>query len=138
MSATTMEGTCLCGAVTIRADANSEVEACHCGMCRQWGGGPFFSIHCGPETRISPADQVTEYASSDWAARGFCKNCGTHLYYRLMSGDGYAIPAGLFQNQDAFKFTTEIFIDKKPAYYEFANATRTLTEEEVFAQYAPK
>ncbi len=29
------------------------------------------------------------------------------------------------------------FIDKKPAYYDFANSTNTLTEAQVFEKYAP-
>ena len=138
MNGKSMEGSCLCGAVSITTHAMEEVEACHCGMCRQWGGGPYLSINCGSHTRISGTDHVTEYASSEWATRAFCKTCGTHLYYHLRSAGSYAIPAGLFRDQDALELTTQIFIDRKPAFYEFANTTRMLTEAEVFAQYAPK
>tara|TARA_R110002033_G_scaffold145020_1_gene182861 strand:+ start:2845 stop:3033 length:189 start_codon:yes stop_codon:yes gene_type:complete len=36
------QGHCLCGAITITAtQAVSHVDACHCRMCRRWGGGPF-------------------------------------------------------------------------------------------------
>lgn len=138
MTATSMEGNCLCGAVSITATSNCEVDACHCGMCRQWGGGPYLSIESGADTRISGADHIAEYASSEWATRGFCKTCGTHLYYRLKDSDGYALPAGLFRNQDDLKLTKQIFIDRKPPFYEFANTTQMLTEEQVYAQYAPK
>ena len=43
-SADTIErrGHCLCGKVSITAtNASSDVGACHCKMCRCWGGGPF-------------------------------------------------------------------------------------------------
>jgi hypothetical protein len=36
-----------------------------------------------------------------------------------------------------FEFTEQIFIDRKPAYYDFANQTVTLTEAEVLAKFAP-
>lgn len=138
MEANIMQGNCLCGAVTIQAQAVSEVDACHCGMCRQWGGGPFLSVQCGPDTTFSGADNIAEFDSSDWACRGFCRNCGTHLYYFLKPAKSYAIPVGLFKDQEEFLFTEQIFIDKKPAYYEFANRTENLTEAEVYEKYAPK
>jgi hypothetical protein len=132
-----MQGRCLCGAVTIDAPANLDLNACHCGMCRRWGSGPFFSFHGGSDLRISGAEHITAYRSSEWAERAFCRNCGTHLFYRLLPANDHELAAGLFQDGAAFRFREEIFIDSKPAYYEFANATTRLTEAEVFAKYAP-
>jgi hypothetical protein len=133
-----MEGKCICGAVSITANDATDVSVCHCGMCRRWGGGPLLAIHCGADVEIAGADDVTVFNSSDWAERGFCKGCGTHLFYRLKANNEYFIPAGLFQDQADFKIKGQIFIDKKPSYYEFANETPALTEEEVFELYAPK
>ena len=48
------------------------------------------------------------------------------------------MPAGLFTDLEGrFELTHQIFIDHKPAFYEFANPTRNLTEAEVIAQFAP-
>ncbi len=33
--------------------------------------------------------------------------------------------------------TSQIFIDEKPAYYDFANKTHNMTGAEVFAAFAP-
>lgn len=107
-------------------------------MCRRWGGGPFLSIDCTTDTEIAGREHIAEYDSSAWAARGFCKTCGTHLYYRLKSASSFAIPAGLFSEQGHLTLTTQIFIDRKPPFYDFANNTQKLTEEQVIAQYAPK
>ncbi len=137
MNNETMEGKCLCGAVAIVAKAATDVEVCHCGMCRRWGGGPLIAIHCGTDVKISGVENVTQFASSAWAERGFCKTCGTHLFYRLKPANEYIVPAGLFQNQNGFELKEQIFIDKKPAYYDFANSTNTLTEAQVFEKYAP-
>ncbi len=138
MSTKTMEGKCLCGAVSIQAKQIKDVEACHCGMCRRWGGGPFIAIHCGSDVKISGGDSITEFDSSAWASRAFCKNCGTHLFYRFKPANELIVPAGLFQDQDGFEFKEQIFIDKKPSYYDFANKTQNLTEAQVFQKYAPK
>lgn len=132
-----MQGRCLCGAVSVTARDNPEMNACHCGMCRRWGGGPMMSVHCGPDVRIEGADKVTRFQSSDWAERAFCSVCGTHLYYRLIPVNDHVLPVGLFQDGPEFQFVEQIFIDRKPPNYDFANATSRLTEAEVFARYAP-
>ena len=133
-----MEGKCLCAAVSIKAKAGKNVEICHCGVCRRWGGGPLMAIHCGTEVQITGNNNVSIFDSSEWAERGFCKICGTHLYYRLKQSQEYIVPAGLFQDQDGLTLKEQIFIDKKPGFYEFANRTPVLTEAQVFAKYAPK
>lgn len=95
-----------------------------------------FAVHCGSNVEFRGGKPVT-YQSSDWAERGFCPGCGTHLFYHLVPGDEYILPAGLFQNAE-FELTNEIFVDEQPAYYQFRNETKKMTGQEVFAQYAPK
>jgi len=95
------------------------------------------TVHCGGDVAITGLANVTVFKSSEWAERAFCATCGTHLYYRLPAANEYIVPAGLFQDGTQFRFEEQIFVDKKPSYYEFANATAQLTEAEVFAKYAP-
>ncbi len=128
-----MKGKCLCGAIEVVAENNSEVGLCHCSMCRRWSGGPMFAVHCGPGVEFTGASPST-YRSSEWAERGFCGQCGTHLFYHLLPGNEYILPAGIFQDQD-FELTNEIFVDQKPAFYEFRNETRKLTGQQVFEQF---
>jgi hypothetical protein len=130
-----MNGHCLCGAVSFTSPDAKEIGACHCGFCRRWSGGPLLAVHCGPDVTFEGADQITVYASSEWAERAFCKQCGTHLYYKLLANGDYFVPAGAFDSSD-FKFTSQIYIDKKPAYYAFANQTPMLTEQQVIEQYS--
>jgi hypothetical protein len=132
-----MKGRCLCGATSAETPDNYTMNACHCGMCRRWGGGPMMSVHCGPDVRFEGADRIVVFRSSDWAERAFCSVCGTHLYYRLIPANDYILSVGLFQDGAEFQFREQIFIDRKPASYEFANGTSKLTEAEVFAKYAP-
>lgn len=46
------------------------------------------------------------------------------------------LPAGAFESGD-FELVSQIYVDKKPGYYEFANQTPMLTEQQVIEQYAP-
>lgn len=130
-----MLGHCLCGAVTIRANDTVKLNACHCGMCRRWGGGPYLGVHGGADLAITGLDKVSRHRSSEWAERAFCSVCGTHLFYRYLPTNDHELSAGLFQQGPAFEFVEQIFIDRKPAYYEFANPTKMLTEAEVFAKF---
>ena len=131
-----MKGKCLCGAIEVDAPDHEDVGLCHCSMCRRWTGGPMFAVHCGPGVSFS-GQEPARYQSSDWAERGFCSKCGSHLFYHLLPGDEYILPAGLFQDRE-FKLASEIFIDEKPAFYELKNDTRKMTGQQVFEQFAPK
>ena len=138
MSATpTVHGHCLCSAVKISANPPTRtIGACHCAKCRRWGGGPMLTIDCGTDVRFEGDEHISTYASSAWAERGFCKQCGTHLFYRLKDRNQYMMPAGVFDDIDGIVFDHQIFIDEKPDHYQFANDTQNLTGEEVFAQFA--
>jgi hypothetical protein len=113
-------GTCLCKAVTVTFPFQKETfDACHCGMCRNWGGGPALTVDGGTSVTFEGQEFITVYSSSDWAERGFCKRCGTHLFYRLKESGFHNFPLGLVSETDHLKFHTEIFIDMKPNSYSF-------------------
>lgn len=135
---TPRSGHCLCGAVTFTAaDANHDLNACHCGMCRRWSGGPFMALPCGSEVDFNGKENIAVFDSSDWAERGFCKQCGSHLFYRLKDSGEMEIPVGLFESDiDDLNFELQVYIDHKPDYYSFANQTETMTEQQVIEKYA--
>lgn len=128
-------GSCLCGAITLTLHlAEPTISACHCTICRKWGGGPLLVAE-GEDAHFTGEQHLRVYASSDWAERGFCGECGSHLFYRLKSGGLYAVPVGVLDGDVAWRFESQIFIDAKPDYYCFANQTRELTGEQVFAEF---
>lgn len=129
-------GSCLCGEVQLLTHLDSHhVAVCHCGLCRTWGGGPLFAVESQNEVDFRGAEHIAIFSSSEWAERGFCKQCGTHLFYRLKEGGHYAIPVGLLEDNGQWQLEEQIFIEQKPAFYSFSQATRDLTGEEVFAQH---
>ncbi len=133
----TINGACLCGAVTVTVKLEKDTfDACHCGMCRKWGGGPALTVDAGTDVQFLGEDFITVYDSSEWAERGFCKRCGTHLFYRLKESGFCNLPMGLLQTTDHLKFHTQIFVDVKPENYSFANHTEQMTEAEVIAKYS--
>jgi len=134
--ATNKTGSCLCGAVRLTAiNPSNKVGACHCGMCRKWGGGAYMEINCGTDISFEGIDDITVHNSSSWAERGFCKKCGSHLFYRLKESKQHMVPVGLFDDHEDFVFESQVFIDRKPSYYSFSNKTKDMTEAEIFAMY---
>lgn len=127
---------CLCGAVALEIElSNTEIAACHCSMCRKWSGGPMLAIDGGELRSISNESLVTRFQSSEWAERGFCSKCGTHLFYFLKPAKQYHFPIGLLDGDFKFRFSHQIFIDEKPDYYSFSNDTQNMTGAEVFAHF---
>ncbi len=135
----TSSGKCLCGAVRFSAeDVQTRHSACHCGMCRRWtGGGPLFAARTKQVT-FQGEEHIGRYASSAWAERGFCKECGTSLFYFLKPVSAYMMSVGVFDDPSAFQLASEIFIDEKPDGYAFAGDHPRLTASETIAKLAPK
>jgi hypothetical protein len=95
------------------------------------------AVDCGTDVSFEGEENISTFSSSEWAERGFCKKCGSNLFYRLKESGQTIMTAGLFDDEGRFVFEEQIFIDEKPAYYRFANETKDLTGAEVFAKYAP-
>ncbi len=93
------------------------------------------AIDSGELRSISNESLVTRYQSSEWAERGFCTKCGTHLFYYLKPANQYHFPIGLLDIGSNYKLTHQIFIDEKPGYYSFSNETHNMTGAEVFAHF---
>jgi hypothetical protein len=133
-----MQGGCLCGAVRFTASLKDrEVGACHCSMCRRWTGGPFMVIDCGDTVKVENESNLGVYRSSEWAERCFCKKCGSVLFYRLVQNGNCYASAEAFDDRAGYALTSQVFIDEKPSYYDFANKTHNMTGAEVFAAFAP-
>lgn len=129
-------GRCLCGAVTFEAEGiETSFHACHCGMCRRWSGGaPFFGA-MAKSVRFGGESSLGRYVSSEWAERGFCKACGTTLFYFLKPASLYTLSIGAFDDAASFRLEREIFIDHKPSGYALAGDHPRLTEREVLAEH---
>ncbi len=127
----------MCGAVCFAATAKKpNVVACHCEMCRRWSAGPFMALEC-ESVSFEDDKSIGRIRSSDWAERGFCKTCGSNLFYRIVDSGEYHMAAGLFDDPSMLHMSLQVFTDSKPEFYEFANETKMMTGAEVFAMYAP-
>jgi len=128
----TRTGACVCGAVTFEADvAERDYLACHCATCRRWSGPAMVVTVSG--LRIDDGAPVKTYDSSGYGCRGFCADCGTHLFWKMKDDSIIHLFIGTLESSDDLQFGTQIFIESKPDHYAFANDTKTMTGAEVFA-----
>ncbi len=93
-------------------------------------------VECSGAVQIEDETQLGVYRSSDWAERCFCKKCGASLFYRLVGQEFVAVSAEALDDSSPYVFTTQIFVDEKPAYYDFANKTKMMTGADVFAAFS--
>jgi hypothetical protein len=103
-------------------------------MCRRWAGGPVLAA-LAHEVTFDGAENLQRFRSSEWAERGFCKHCGSHLFYFLVPVARYLMSVGSFDDGSPFELVQEIFIDHKPAGYAFAGDHPRLTERETLAEH---
>ncbi len=146
MTETIIEATggCLCGKVTYQATLRPSAGACHCGMCRKWCGGPLMSVHAVGPVTFNGDQHIGTFSSSAWAERGFCKQCGSGLYYHLLpqpaAPDGeYILSAGTLADQSFLEFDHEVYVDHAPGWYQFADEVKRkrMTEADIMAMYGP-
>ncbi|MCA9663700.1 MAG: GFA family protein [Myxococcales bacterium] len=115
-------GRCLCGAVRFTArGVQPAISACHCDMCRRWSSGPFFAVPCARfEVGRGEALQVRE--TSAWAERGFCRECGSGIFYRITADGPHRgatnVSLGALDDQSGLHVAREWYIDRRPDAYE--------------------
>jgi hypothetical protein len=121
----TINGRCLCGAVEVTAQPIQQaIGACHCRMCRRWASGPYMGIECHDSLSLRGEAAVTTFQSSEWAYRAFCNQCGSHLFFRMNDGSLVVASSGLFDLDEAWQLTDEVFMEDKPGQYAFTGTLR--------------
>ena len=128
MSETTFEGRCLCGAIHFEAKGPMSLMAlCHCKQCQQWSGHAWPSVAVSVDhlTFTQGAGHLTWYVSSDFARRGFCKTCGSSLFWQAdrdeAQKDQIAIAAGSINDLKGLQISKHIFCCFKGSYYEICD-----------------
>ncbi|OQM75775.1 GFA family protein [Manganibacter manganicus] len=116
-------GSCLCGSVRIMAHGRlRDVVYCHCSQCRKQSGHYYAATNVANEDlRVEGEDNITWYRSSDFAQRGFCKTCGSALFWKPQEGDYTSVLAGLFDTPTGLQGGCHIFVSDKGDYYDIGD-----------------
>ncbi len=116
-------GGCLCQAVRYEVHGPLRgVIACHCMQCRRTSGHYVAATATRPENLI-----ITEGRGLRWYQppglykRGFCKHCGSSLFFEPESGGRISIAAGTFDNSLGIKLAAHIFVEEAGDYYDISD-----------------
>lgn len=120
---TTHNGSCLCGAVRFTiAGPLRGVVYCHCSQCRKQTGHFYAATNALDDAvTIQGGDNITWYAASPHARRGFCSTCGSALFWKHNKSDEISVMAGAFEQPSALKGEAHIFVIDKGDYYDIAD-----------------
>lgn len=134
------KGGCLCGAVRFVArNVPSTFGVCHCPSCRRWTGSALFEVSVKTDDLTwTGAEHIAVRATSDWAERAWCRECGTNLYFRTTKeGEwfgGTDLPLGIFDDPNGFTVTHEIYTDHAPEGIQLQDSgQKRLTRADVVA-----
>lgn len=113
-------GSCLCDAVNYTTTGPLRpVIACHCKQCRKTSGHHVAATSVARDA-IEIIGDVTWYASSGTARRGFCGICGSNLFWDG-AGVNISIFAGTFDGDPGLQLAAHIYCDDKGSYYTLAD-----------------
>jgi hypothetical protein len=128
-------GGCQCGAVRFHADKlRSNPHVCYCRMCQKATGNLFAALVGVKHPNLTwTRGTPSEFLSSDKAARGFCKDCGTSLYYRSLGGPHVSLSIGAFDEPHRIPLLYQMGMEgKHPSLFHLddVEAERTTEEED--------
>ncbi len=117
------KGSCLCGAVSFELTGELRPPfACHCTQCRKTSGH-YASFTNVPRDKLTFTrdDGLEWYQSSDHARRGFCKSCGSSLFWDMAKLEGISVACGSLDGPTGLRQSKHIFVAGKGDYYDIAD-----------------
>lgn len=117
------KASCLCGAVRFTVDQTlTDPIGCHCKQCRQQSGHYFAAGHAPKSAiRFAAQDTLVWYRASGMAMRGFCRNCGSTLFWRSDTGDEIAVALGALDGPTGLTLGRHCWVDAKGDYYDLGD-----------------
>lgn len=115
-----MTGSCLCGNVAFEIHGPlDDVVACHCTQCRKTTGHFWASTHVADtDLKLIRQDGLKWFASSATAKRGFCKECGSSLFWKSNGSNITSLCAGSIDGNTTLKLGGHIYCDYAGDYYQ--------------------
>ena len=128
----THRGGCLCGAVRFTVTGPLRpVAFCHCSQCRKQTG-LYYAATSAPREAVAVTgeDAITWFASSDKAERGFCRTCGSALFWRASGSATVSILAGALDEADHLTSDRHIYTRDRPGWYAVADGLPQYTQSD--------
>jgi hypothetical protein len=113
-----LSGGCQCGAVRYALYAEPDVGICHCRMCQRATGGLFLASAGVPRAQFAwTRGQPAVFRSSSVAERGYCRDCGTPLFFRYLAKDTIDVTIGSLDDPAAAKPTSQVGVESRVPWW---------------------
>ncbi|HEY1259631.1 MAG TPA: GFA family protein [Stellaceae bacterium] len=132
ISKPSLTGGCQCGAVRFRAAMPpSDVSYCHCRMCQRAVGNLFATLAMFARGQVEwTKGAPAVFESSSAAERGFCRSCGTPLFFRYKASPNIELTVGSFDRPQALTPQHHYGIESRVPWHVIGDALpRRATDE---------
>tara|TARA_Y100000590_G_scaffold237399_1_gene267209 strand:+ start:225 stop:635 length:411 start_codon:yes stop_codon:yes gene_type:complete len=118
-----LNASCLCKGVNLKIIGEfRSVINCHCIQCTKTHGNFASYTSILEENIIFKSKKTLQwFKSSKKASRGFCKNCGSSIFFKRLGSKAISLSAGLLNNPTGLKTISHIFIHNKRDYYQLSD-----------------
>lgn len=128
-----LTGSCHCGYVQYRIDADelTDVANCHCSICRRSTGGTFVTWATVAKRQFGwSAHAPAVYRATPQSERYFCPRCGAQLaLYTDLAPQTIDITISTLEKADSFAPSREIWVTSKLAWVKLSDALLHEDEE---------
>jgi hypothetical protein len=120
-------GGCLCGAVRYEVGGTlRDVVNCHCSVCRRWHGhhGAYTSTALDGLSFVEDRGLAWYESTTDdteGVRRGFCRECGSSLFWHPSGTPAIAIAAGSLDAPTGLRTIKHVWTSRRGDYYELSD-----------------
>lgn len=111
-------GRCLCGGVRYTVeDPVTAPQICHCRECQRQSGHAWAAITAPvAQMRLTDEGSLGWYRASAKARRGFCRECGSFLFWQRVGADTIDISMGSLDDRADLHLEAEIWCAEQAPY----------------------
>lgn len=118
MSEMVFHGSCHCGGVQFEVQGGFGVVICHCQDCHKLHGNAFAMVVISPEQlKMTSAETLKRYRSSEQVQRSFCGECGSRLFKEPDDGQKLMVSMGLLGRETGLQIRKQVWTESKPDWY---------------------
>jgi len=114
-----ISGGCMCGGVRYEVHGKlRDIITCHCEQCRRSSGHFVAATACSREHfKLLREDGLAWYSGVPGHRRGFCRLCGSSLFFEETGGRRVSIAAGSLDAPQGLRIAAQIFTAEAGDYY---------------------
>lgn len=107
-------GGCMCASVRYEITGPiTDTVACYCKTCQRETGN--FDVANGlkkSDIKIQGEENIKWYRSSEKVERGFCKNCGSSMFFQSDGSETISIGTGTLDDSSDLPIVYNIFVEE--------------------------